>query len=81
MEKRSIFFSVIRLLLKNLDYKAVLGFIEELKRYSHLGVGGRDATILYFVRKSSSKKIMTHDSALKKVDWLEVVDPIPTRSS
>jgi predicted nucleic acid-binding protein len=65
--------------IADLDYKAILGSIEELKRYSHLGVGGRDATILHLIRKSSSKKIMSHDSALKKVDWLEVIDPIPLK--
>jgi predicted nucleic acid-binding protein len=60
----------------DLDYKLALDSIEELKRYSHLGIGGRDATILAFMRKFGVKKIMTHDSALKKVDWLEVADPV-----
>lgn len=73
------FFLSYPLTILDLDYKAILGSIEESKRYSHLGIGGRDATILHFVRKSSSKKIMTHDSALKKVDWLEVIDPIPSK--
>jgi len=74
------FFLSYPLVIEELDYKAALGSVEELKRYSHLGVGGRDATILYFLRKSATKKIMTHGSALKKVDWLEVVDPIPAGS-
>ena len=55
--------------------------IEQLKRYSHLGVSGRDATILAFMKRSSSRKIMTHDSALKKVDWLEVLDPVPEKET
>ena len=65
------------LVVEALDYTAMLESIEQLKRYSHLGIGGRDATILAFMKRSSTKKIMTHDAALKKVDWLEVTDPIP----
>ncbi len=67
------------LIIEDLDYAMMLESIEQLKRYSHLGIGGRDATILAFMKRSSSKKIMTHDSALKKVDWLEVSDPIPEK--
>jgi uncharacterized protein len=69
-------FLAFPLTILDLDYKMTLDSIEELKRYSHLGVGGRDATILAFMRKLPSKKIMTHDEALKKVDWLEAIDPI-----
>ncbi|MDH2899338.1 MAG: type II toxin-antitoxin system VapC family toxin [archaeon] len=74
-EKMASFLS-FPLIIVDLDYKLTLDSIEELKRYSHLGIGGRDATILAFMRRLASKKIMTHDDALKKIDWLEVVDPI-----
>ncbi len=65
------------IVVEDLDYSTTLESIEQLKRYSHLGIGGRDATILAFMKRSSSKKIMTHDGAFKKVDWLEVTDPVP----
>ena len=71
------FFLSYPLVIDNLNYKEVLESIEELKRYSHLGIGGRDATILALLRRSPSKKIMTHDDAFKKVDWLNAIDPIP----
>jgi predicted nucleic acid-binding protein len=64
------------LIIENLDHAMMLESIEQLKRYSHLGIGGRDATILAFMKGLSTKKIMTHDAALKKVDWLEISDPI-----
>lgn len=64
------------LTIVDFNYKMSLEAIEELKRYSHLGVGGRDSTILAFMRHLPSKKIMTHDKAFKKIDWLEVIDPI-----
>ena len=65
------------LVIEDLDYAAMTESIEQLKRYTHLGIGGRDATILASMKLLSTKKIMTHDEALKKVDWLDVSDPIP----
>ena len=59
----------------DLDYRGALDSVEMLKRYSHVGIGGRDATILAMMRRLKMKRIMTHDGALKKVDWLEAVDP------
>lgn len=58
------------------DYRNALDSIGMLKRYSHLGIGGRDATILAMMDGAKVKRIMTHDEALKKVDWLEVIDPV-----
>ena len=75
-EKLSLFLSY-PLVIDDLNYEGVLDSIEELKRYSHLGIGGRDATILSSMRRASSDRILTHDSAFKKIDWLSVVDPIP----
>lgn len=65
------------MIIGDLDYSSTLDSIEELKKYSHLGIGGRDATILAFMRKASIRRIMTHDAALKQIDWLDVIDPIP----
>ena len=65
--------------IADLDYRAVLDSVEMLKRHSHLGVGGRDATLLAMMHEAGVKKIMTHDAALKKVDWLQVVDPVGSR--
>ena len=47
-----------------------------LRRYSHLGIGGRDATALALMSRPKIETIMTHDEALKKVEWLEAVDPV-----
>ena len=73
-EKLGVFlgfpFSVV-----DLDYRGALDSVEMLKRYSHVGIGGRDATILGMMSRLKIKSIITHDDALKKVDWLEAVDP------
>lgn len=69
------------LVISDFDYRSSLDSAEMLKRYSHLGVGGRDATVLALMHRAGVKKIMTHDEALKKVDWLEVNDPVTTGSA
>lgn len=61
----------------DLNYALTLEAIERLKEYSHLGIGGRDATILAFMKRRKVRRIMTHDEAFKKIDWLETIDPIP----
>ena len=64
------------LVISDFDYRSSLDAIDMLKRYAHLGLGGRDATILALMSRAKIKKIMTHDEALKKVEWLEPVDPV-----
>lgn len=68
------------LVISDFDYQCALDSVEMLKRYSCLGVGGRDATILALMGRAGAKRIMTHDESLKKVEWLEVTDPVAARS-
>ena len=64
------------LVVSDLDYQSSLDAVEMLKRHSHIGIGGRDATILAMMSRAKIKTIMTHDEALKKVEWLDAVDPV-----
>jgi len=64
------------LAISDFDYRAALDSVEMLKRHSHLGIGGRDSTVLALMSRAGVKRIMTHDEALKKVDWLEALDPV-----
>ena len=64
------------LVISGFEYRSALDAVEMLKKYSHLGVGGRDATILALMNQAKANRIMTHDEALKKVSWLEAIDPI-----
>ncbi len=50
--------------------------IELLAKFSQTGIGGRDATILAAMEELGIKKLMTHDRAFKRVDSIEVIDPI-----
>jgi len=61
----------------DLDYQSTLETIAELAKYSHIGIGGRDATILSLMRHEKIERIMTHDTAFKRINWLEIIDPIP----
>jgi len=67
------------LVISDFDYKDALHSTEMLKQYSHLGIGGRDATLLALMDGAGVKRIMTHDEALKKVEWLEAIDPVMTK--
>ena len=67
------------LIVSEFDFRSALDSVEMLKRYSHLGVGGRDATVLALMSRSKIVRIMTHDEALKKVDWLEAIDPVKAK--
>jgi len=60
----------------DLNYDLTLRAIEFLAKYSHDGIGGRDATILATAESLGLNSIMTHDEAFKRIDWLKVIDPI-----
>lgn len=49
--------------------------VEYLAKYSQTGIGGRDATILASMEVLGTRKLMTHDRAFKRLDFIEVVDP------
>jgi predicted nucleic acid-binding protein len=50
--------------------------IELLAKFSQTGIGGRDATILAAMEVLGIKKLMTHDRAFKRIDKIEVIDPM-----
>jgi uncharacterized protein len=60
----------------DLDSDLLNASVEMLCSYGHVGIGGRDATLLAALKKAKANRIMTHDAAFKDVDWVEVTDPI-----
>ena len=50
--------------------------VEYLEKYSQTGIGGRDATILASMQELGTRKLMTHDRAFKRLDFIDVVDPV-----
>jgi predicted nucleic acid-binding protein len=47
----------------------------KLCEFTHLGIGGRDASILATMEKQGIASIMTHDQSFRRVPSIEVVDP------
>ena len=60
----------------DLDYDLTSKAVGLLVKYSHEGIGGRDATILATLETLGFNRIMTHDEAFKRVDWVAVMDPV-----
>lgn len=62
--------------IMDLDQYLARKSVEYLAKYSQTGIGGRDATILASMEELEINKLMTHDRAFKRLDFIEVVDPI-----
>ena len=63
-----------------LDLELVKAAMNELCKYSHLGVGGRDAALLASMQRKHVDKLMTHDEALKRVPDVKAIDPVGRKS-
>ncbi len=74
-EKLDVFIS-FPMQVDELTLELARGATGELSRYSHLGIGGRDATLLASMRRKGVRKIMTHDEALKRVPDIKAIDPV-----
>ncbi|MFQ5838766.1 MAG: type II toxin-antitoxin system VapC family toxin [Thermoplasmata archaeon] len=59
-----------------LDYGLVLESVHQLVRYSDIGIGGRDATILATLRRLRTDRLATHDRSFRRVEWVRVEDPL-----
>jgi predicted nucleic acid-binding protein len=59
-----------------LDPPLVRDSVRLLLRYTDLGIGGRDATLLASMQRHRVVRLITHDSTFRRVEWLDVVDPV-----
>ena len=59
-----------------IDEETVELTLTKLSEFSHLGIGGRDATILATMSLEGIQNLMTHDQAFKRVPNIEIIDPI-----
>lgn len=64
-------FIVIDLLTEDLSE-----ILERLSLSTHLGIGGRDASILAAMQRIGINTIATHDQAFKRLADINVIDPI-----
>lgn len=70
-------FSSIDFVIGNLEFEQLDPIFEVLSKFSHTGIGGRDATILSFMEEQNITKLCTHDKAFTKIPNIEIIDPIP----
>ncbi len=70
-------FSKIDFVYTDLVFEDLDFIFEELIKFSHTGIGGRDATILNSMRELNISKLFTHDKSFLKIPDIEVIDPIP----
>ncbi len=69
-------FIALPLAVDALDPGLVRDALRLLVRYADLGIGGRDASLLASMERHGVARILTHDATFRRVDWVEVVDPI-----
>ncbi len=65
-----------QMVVVNFDQYLARKSIEYLARYSQTGIGGRDATILASMEELEINTLMTHDRSFKRLDFIEVIDPV-----
>jgi len=70
-------FSSINFVIGNLEFEQLDPIFEVLSKFSHTGIGGRDAIILSFMEAQNITKLCTHDKAFTKIPNIEIIDPIP----
>jgi predicted nucleic acid-binding protein len=63
--------------VERLDGELLDESLELLSRFTHAGIGGRDAPILATMARHRAKRILTHDDAFARVPGVEVVDRLP----
>ncbi len=62
--------------IDSLDSARAVEAVKQLARYSDVGIGGRDATVLATLRGLGTNRLATHDESFKRVDWVRVEDPL-----
>ncbi len=70
-------FTSIDFIIGNLEFDDLDLIFSVFSKYSHTGIGGRDATILGFMEANHISKLCTHDKDFKKIHNIEIIDPIP----
>ena len=69
-------FLTFPLTVDGLDPALLRDGLRLLARYSDVGISGRDASLLASMEKHGIARILTHDATFRRVDWVEVVDPV-----
>ena len=72
-------FMAMDLVIDELTLPCIGSTFEELVKYSHTGIGGRDASILASMKRLGDiQTLISHDQDFLKIPEIEVIDPIST---
>ena len=69
-------FMALGLPLFTIDSIVIETSLQKLCEFTHLGIGGRDASILATMEIEGINQIMTHDQAFKRLPDIKVIDPV-----
>ncbi|MHA1520718.1 MAG: type II toxin-antitoxin system VapC family toxin [Promethearchaeota archaeon] len=70
-------FMAMDLLIDELTLPGINSTFEEFLKYSHTGIGGRDASILASMKRLGDiRTLITHDQDFLKIPEIEVIDPM-----
>ena len=69
-------FLALPLTVDPLDAPLLRDALRMLARYTDVGIGGRDASLLASMERHHVARILTHDATFRRVEWVEVVDPV-----
>lgn len=69
-------FLTLPLVVDSLDPPLLRDSLRMLARYTGVGIGGRDVSLLASMEKHGVTRILTHDATFGRVDWVTVVDPV-----
>jgi len=72
-------FSSIDFIIGNLEFEQLDPIFTVLSKFSHTGIGGRDAAILSFMEAQNITKLCTHDKAFTQIPNIEIIDPVPNK--
>ena len=75
MEAADLFLT-LPLVVDALDPSLLRDSLRLLARHTGVGIGGRDASLLASMERHRVVRILTHDATFRRVDGLEVVDPV-----
>ena len=70
-------FTRIDFIYTDLVFEDLDSIFNELTKYSHTGIGGRDATILNSMKVLKITELCTHDKNFQKIPDIRIIDPIP----
>ncbi len=63
-------------IIEDFNYNLLLDSVDLLSQYTYTGIGGRDSSILATMKKLGIKQLASHDHAFKKIDFIDVFDPV-----